>query len=350
MKANKLLKTLAASTMSLALLAGVTVMPAMAAEATLDVQNNTVSIDVSVDMTGAVGAGVPVATYSFTVDTIDLTTIDNEENNAKAGEMAAVNATQSVVFDGTETVVEATNKATDTLKIAFTPANLTNGAGIYYYKLTQTDLGYAGLTQDCSSYVLKVYVINGDNGLEVNGAAMHPLTDTTMGTKSDEIVNTYATADLTLTKTVDGDFGDRTRPFSFTITLTDSDTSVINSVTVGGETMAFEGGSLEFTRALKHGESVTIQGLPTDVGYKIEETGIDGTGYTVAYTAANGTLATAANPATGTTVATAETITATNTIEDSPATGVILNVAPYALMVVIAVAGVAVFMRKRVED
>ena len=31
-------------------------------------------------------------------------------------------------------------------------------------------------------------------------------------------------------------------------------------------------------------------------------------------------------------------------------TGVIMNVAPYALMVVIAVAGVAVFMRKRVED
>ena len=355
MKANKLMKALAASAMSLALVAGMTAMPAMAETNPLTVSGNTVSVKVSVDMNGAVGAGLPKATYNFTVASIDVDSITStKENNAKDGVMAAVNASQSVVFDGSETVDGTSKKATDTLSIAFTPTAFNDtGAGIYYYKLTQTNANYAGLTQDCSDYVLKVYVTNGGTGLELNSAELRLLTGTTVGaTKTDEIVNSYATTTLTLSKNVDGDFGDRTRPFSFSITLTDPNTTVMNSVTVGSESKTFTGGTLTFTYNLKHGENVVIQGLPAGVGYSIQETGLDGTGYTVTYTDTANTLATetGVNPATGTTVATAETITATNTIQDTPATGIILNVAPYALMVVIALAGVVVFLRKRVED
>lgn len=76
------------------------------------------------------------------------------------------------------------------------------------------------------------------------------------------------TGSLTVTKTVTGNMGDKSKEFTFTVTLSDS--------TVNGEygDMKFVSGVAEFT--LKHGESKTAEGLPAGITYKVTETGNEG--------------------------------------------------------------------------
>lgn len=348
MKANKLLKTLAASTMSLALLAGVTVMPAMAAESALGVDNNTVTITKTVNMAGAEGAGVPKATYNFDVTAYDPANLTGKENNAKEGDLTAITNSDSVsvVFDG--------ESASETFNLSFNPAAFNDtGAGIYYYQLKEQDSGVTGITEDANTYILKAYVSYSGDALAVTGAVMMPLTGGNLGTKSDEFLNTYATNTLTITKNVTGNMGDKTKPFTFTIDLTDPDAAQhVNSVTVvkpdaQTEVVEFANGTATVTIDLKDTQSVTIKGLPEGTDYSITESNNEG--YEVTYEGATQDTGNA-NLATGTMTTSAATVTVTNTRNATTPTGVIMNVAPYALMVVIAVAGVAVFMRKRVED
>ncbi len=86
--------------------------------------------------------------------------------------------------------------------------------------------------------------------------------------------------DLMVAKTVSGDRGDTNQAFTFTVTL--SDTSI--NGTHGG--MTFTDGVATFQ--LKHGESVTGQGIPAGTGYTVEES--DNAGYTVTSSGAAGTI------------------------------------------------------------
>lgn len=76
---------------------------------------------------------------------------------------------------------------------------------------------------------------------------------------------------LTVTKTVTGLKGDKTKAFTFVVTLSDE--------TINGEygEMTFVNGRAEFT--LKHGERKTAEGLPAGVEYTVKEG--DNEGYTV---------------------------------------------------------------------
>ena len=108
--------------------------------------------------------------------------------------------------------------------------------------------------------------------------------------------NTRDTGDLIVSKTVVGDDADFTKEFTFTVTLTDSSiTGTFNITRVSGSEGAeeetgniqFTDGKAEFT--LKHGESLTISGLPTGIGYTIAETSYSG--YTVTSTGETGSIA-----------------------------------------------------------
>ena len=88
-----------------------------------------------------------------------------------------------------------------------------------------------------------------------------------------------AKGDLKVSNTVSGSAGDTTKPFTFTVTV---DSSINGTY---GE-MTFTAGSATFT--LRHGESLTAVGLPTDTAYTVAES--DNEGYTVTANGATGTI------------------------------------------------------------
>ena len=90
---------------------------------------------------------------------------------------------------------------------------------------------------------------------------------------------TVARGDLMVTKTVTGSAGDTEKKFTFTVTL---DRSI--SGTYGD--MTFNNGTAVI--ALKHGESLTAEGLPAGAAYTVAES--DNEGYTVTANGAVGTI------------------------------------------------------------
>ena len=92
------------------------------------------------------------------------------------------------------------------------------------------------------------------------------------------IINRPAFAPLTVSKTVTGNMGSKTKGFSFTLTCAEM---AGQTVTVGGEEKTFtDKGVLTFT--LRHGDSVAIENLPVGAEYSIVET--QALGYTTTYT------------------------------------------------------------------
>ena len=83
-----------------------------------------------------------------------------------------------------------------------------------------------------------------------------------------------------MSKTVDGDGGDKTKDFHFTVTL--DDTSISGRL---GD-MEFTNGVASFT--LKHGESKTATGLSAGIQYTVTES--DNSGYTVTASGDTGTI------------------------------------------------------------
>lgn len=90
------------------------------------------------------------------------------------------------------------------------------------------------------------------------------------------------TGSLTVTKTVAGDGGDKTKDFHFTVTLGDK--------TISGTfgDMEFTDGVATFT--LKDGASKSAKGLPADTTYEVTEAEANQEGYTTMVTDATGTI------------------------------------------------------------
>ncbi|PWM20406.1 MAG: hypothetical protein DBX97_03590 [Collinsella tanakaei] len=358
MKLNRKIARLAASVLATAMFACATALPAMAADPS--VSSNTVTITKTINMTGAVGAGVPKGTYNFTIAECNPSGLTGKESNAKTGILEAVNNNNpnlSVEFDGTA--------ATENILLTFDTTKFeATGAGVYYYTISENDISnFAGMTKDANTYYLKVSVANAEGGgLTISSAVMYPENlgggDQSTEAKVAGFTNTYTTTSLTVTKDVEGRFGDKKKQFSFEITLTDPNHADsfdhITSVTStkgseGAKDVKFENGVGKVLVTLADTESVTITGLPVGTTYEIVES--NNAGYDVSYSSNVTQDNNDENKATGQVADSANNVTVTNTItNDAPATGVIMNVAPYVLMVGIAVAGCFVFLRKRRDD
>lgn len=97
------------------------------------------------------------------------------------------------------------------------------------------------------------------------------------------ITNTYVTyGDLSISNFVIGNRGDKDKAFHFTITLDDT--------TINGEyvDMIFTDGVAEIN--LKHGESATAIGLPTNIKYTVTETEANADGYVTSALNDTGTI------------------------------------------------------------
>ncbi|MBR0411422.1 MAG: Cna B-type domain-containing protein [Eubacterium sp.] len=170
------------------------------------------------------------------------------------------------------------------------------------------------------------------------------------------VTNTRSTKQLTLSKTVSGNMGDRTKAFVFTIALRNSESSVYNGGvaciftdqddTASESTLTFVAGTSNVT--LKHGESITLKDLPGNLQYTITENGTDAAGYQTTYKVNNGTEETGTTATGG--LSSNPDIAFTNTRQVAIFTGVNNPLLVFAAAIPILLMGIILFLRRRPDD
>lgn len=307
----------------------------------------------------AAGSDTTVSGTTTTVDTtIDHSTVTVTKDYKLIGDGISPEETFTLeqVGDGTVTQSEATtaphlgtitgaNFAEGAATVNGTTGEITialpdyTSVGVYEYTLKEVDNKTAGVKYYNKDIRLVVTVINGEGG-KLRIAAVHVESE---GDKSDTFPNTYSAGSLKVTKTVEGNLGDKDKYFEFKVKLTgETGKTYADSFAVSGGSNKANPTSIklgeETTFLLKHGETIHIENLPYGVTYTVTETAADG--YTTKKVGDDGTINAAE-----------QTAAFTNTKNGSIDTGVVLNNMPYILVLAVLAAGVAVFIiRKRRED
>lgn len=184
--------------------------------------------------------------------------------------------------------------------------------------------------------------------------------DDSYGPKLANITNSYTAGGLTVTKKVSGYGGDREQEFAFTVTFTNPDDTkaFANAIKVSGDS----GDSVEqdgdtYTFKLKHGQSVSFTNVPKGIAYTVTETPADE--YTTkiynssTFTVLNrgeeiGEKGTVSGTIAGSDV---QGVTYVNSRDFTPDTGVILDNAPYIVMIgIVAVVAIVLIVKKKKRD
>lgn len=240
--------------------------------------------------------------------------------------------------------------------------------GIYTYQVKEVDGGTLGMTYDDTTYTLQVRVANKmlDGKIDPSGDKVCYVTMKADGTKESSVKNTYNSSNLTISKNVEGNMGDRSNgtKFNFKVTLTVPDGKTLNSTITGtnnADVVWNEGKTVgTVTFQLSHGESFTLMNLPYDIEYTVDE--MNGTTtvlnqgdkindtYQVSYDNHKaGTIGTGEGKIAPTEGVISTTVT--NTWGAEIDTGVILDNAPYILMLAVVAGGaMTLVIKKRREE
>lgn len=279
-----------------------------------------------------VGDGIsPAETFKFTIAKAGV------ENGGVDAESQGTPTVGDVAY-GEKGATTAGNKE----KVTVTLPTYTS-VGVYSYTITETKGTTAGVAYDSVPVTMKVTVIDNNGVLEIAAVSF-----TKAGKKlGDEaaFTNTYTANKLSISKTVAGNLGDKSKYFDFTVTLTGEEgkTYTLPATITGGSDKSEKKESVTIsgttTFKLKHGDTITIENLPAGVTYKVEEA--TPSDYTAKSTGADGTMD-----------AEAKTAAFTNTKTGDIDTGVYLDNLPYILVFagVLAIAAVFVVRRRRFED
>lgn len=322
---------------------------------------------------------LPNATFNFTIAPV------TEENNSSKiitdsdGNLQTVNVKSGVAgatvgaatFETIDTVVNTAN-VIDSQKTSYTKdvtVDLSNvefvAPGVYHYTIHENgtsgdnaSTAVEGMNYDTTNKDLYAFVENDGDGYKVTNVVIADED----GNKLDTITNNYgngdndSTHDVTFTKTVTGNQGDLTHQFAFellvngvtdekymyTITGTNAGTAVLTSGTAA-------------TVSLKSGETVKVFGLSANDKVTFTETEANQNGYTTTDSVNGGvTLVTGAQGTDGIIAGTVNADDATGTVTNdrvvNTPTGVVMNVAPYALMVVAALGLGGMFLTKKKHE
>lgn len=228
--------------------------------------------------------------------------------------------------------------------------------GTYYYDITETG-SYDGMTYVGAA---RKYVVIIDSKGEVLSQGFVKWNEEKQEYEKDtgDFVNAYNTKNLTITKKVEGTAGDKNKEFSFTVTITNANTSAEEwyRVVKGDSSIVIKNGTYTFT--LKNNESITFTGLSENDSYTVTEADYVTNDKYNAPTAKLGgnnldmnkntvdskVVYTASVEKMG---KTANDVTVTNKKDFATPGGVIMTIAPYALMLVVAGAFAVVFLSRR---
>lgn len=312
-------------------------------------QNGTVPITKEFEM--ADGLKTPAATFKFTA------------TSTTEGAPTATIANVSFTEGQTGTLIGEKYVLEGNTTISFTGD--WKHAGEYVYTVTESkENPISNVTYDNTSYTLRVYVINGTNGLEIE-----KITAQGASGKTNKILftNTYTKNDATLTieKNTEGDYADKTRKFDFEITFTKSPMSDRTTFTgtIGAQSAEYIAGQTK-TFKLADGEQLVFHNLPVGTtyvvrelaapdGYKPSVTVVENRTTTVNRTAAQegDALDTLKEGGKNNLVGENENkVTFTNTYKDVAVTGIVMNNLPFILLVAVAIVAfvsLAVIKRRR---
>ena len=336
-------------------------------------------------------ANVPNVSFSFSIapgDAVDATgsgqAIYAGDDSHVTGSPSFKSAANSVTFSPTDdtwaskqkddTVTLESNQkyAKKTLTLDFTGVSFI-APGIYRWIITESraEPKPSGIDYD-NSYerTLDVFVKYSDtneNQLEVSDYILYNSKKTDgnsdAGSKDDGFTNTYTTYDLTLTKNVTGNQGDRDKYFKFTVNISNAVPGTVYSVVLPSEdnytgntqsslTVDENGKVVDAIFYLKNDQSIVIQGLTKDTKYTITETSYSTDGYTTSNTVKVGDneVVTSDTPNTTGEKTMREgdnVVTFTNDKQGTVPTGILLETAPYLILGAVVVAGLVVLFATR---
>lgn len=278
---------------------------------------------------------------------------------------AGGNYAGKVVMPETTTVTVTGNGESNTADFSFDPITFT-GEGEFVFNITEKlpdsvtkeNPVSGGIRYDTHTTVVKVNVTSGNDGILKAVVTSYENADGSTVTNKAVFENTYES--LTLAKTVSGNIGDKGKEFEFEIRLTDKDGedlqngtyrytggTVVDGVTTPVDgTISLQNGTATVT--LKHGQSITVIGLPTDAKYTIVETNADA--YTTTITAKpTDNINKDSRTVSGSLSANATTtITYNNNRESGPITGIFLDNLPWILaLCFVLFGGSALYLSKK---
>lgn len=224
-----------------------------------------------------------------------------------------------------------------------------NQVGVYTYLITEVEGETAGMTYDGKTYYLVITVINDpDNpGEFLRVLTMKAGDDEDIG-KEDAFVNEFSAGDLTIGKIITGNYSDPEDVFEVTVTITPDEGKTINADPIdwNTENVTEEDGVYTAVYTLKGDGTVTIQNLPYDVTYKVEET--DSGKYTlVSYSTIIGSEEDPVESNSGSFDAESIEVTITNNRDTVIPVGVALDNLPYIIAIAVVILGLAVFTVRR---
>lgn len=261
------------------------------------------------------------------------------------------------------TIVPSASYRNDTVRL-IVHDDVFTAPGVYHYQINEVipDTKYEGINYDESVKDLLVYVLRQDDGTFKVDGVIEVKDGQKVGDGSGvAFTNNYGagepntpddtTHDVTVTKLVTGNQGDKNKEFSFAVSVTPASEGEIYKlvkISNGTETFiqAIGAGDTNVTVKLKNDESVKIYGLSANDSYSITESDANQDGYT---TTAAGTNA-IANGSEGKLSADGGAATVTNDRNITTPTGIILTFAPYILMVAAAGVLAVMFLRKKREE
>lgn len=318
---KKTIRRLGALAMVLAMAVSVFAVNASAAETVNEKQDVTITKNISADD----NVRVPEATYTFTIAAGD----PDSARNIYAGEMNAISqAVNNIVFtEGGERTGSTTFKVT---AAGFTKP------GIYRYTVTETASPLPDGMTLASPKTMLVYVeqVNG-----VNSIAAVIVDGADEGSKTDfSFTNDYATNNMTVKKVITGNQANLSGEWEFEITVQGQ----AGEKFATSKDVVLESGVPTKVK-LGHNQTITIYGLSASDTYTVKEVEANTDGYV---TTING--AATENGETSGNAATADvSIEYKNEKNIATPGGVIMTIAPYALMVVLAGAFAVVFLTRR---
>lgn len=347
------LKKLFAGVVAAAMIATMS-FPAFAARPTPNVgSDGLVTITKKYTVTGSEEKKAPAETFTFTVT--PGAKVNGAEKTVEKSEATTIPTMAANSNEKTVAFTALTEDGTGTFTVDVANLNITK-PGMYYYTVTETPSNTAGVDYAAKSMIMVItagYADDGEDSSLSYWAALHDSTN--YNDKNSKFENTYTAGSLKVTKKVTGSLGDKDKKFNVDVTFTapagKTVKSTITYVNNGAESIAPDAWKLNTTTnqyeakvtvELAHKGSVQFNNIPKDVTYIVEEQDYSGAEYTATYEGdKSGTIA---NDVKSTTIT-------NHKGDDNIDTGVILDNAPYILMLAVVAGGaMTLVIKKRREE
>lgn len=348
------LKKLFAGVVAAAMIATMS-FPAFAARPTPNVgANGLVTITKNYKVVGSEEKKAPAETFNFTVT--PGATVNGAEKTVEKSEATTIPAMAANSDEKTVAFTALTEDGTGTFTVDVANLNITK-PGIYYYTVTETPSNTAGVDYAADPMIMVItagYADDDENSTLSYWVGLHDSKE--FNNKNKPFENTYTAGSLNVTKKVTGSLGNKDKKFNIDVTFTAPAGKTVNStityVNNGEKTIAPAAWKLNTTTnkyeatvtvELAHKESVQFNNIPKDVTYIVEEQDYSREEYTATYEETTKA---------GTITSDVKSTTITNKRgDDTIDTGVILDNAPYILMLAVVAGGaMTLVIKKRREE